>query len=277
MEGVNMPAFKFTMVFRYISGTSPVSPGNRAGGWTESVYQSTYTAQRLTAFRELAQARAQLLPEMVGVIGIRVQQVDPSRSAATFPANYPGGGNIGIGARDIPQMAVKLTLNGSGVTNVCKMALAAIPDPQVTNGEFVPLQRFGVDFIAYLTMLNNWLFRATDLAQAPRTLLSIGTDGTYTTNADLVLAVDSLVKVKRAVDGNGNLVGGVFKVKTVTTNRIGILDGWTFGSCTGGTITPYVLIYPQISNAQLATPKIGVRKIGRPSDPYRGRRSRRRR
>jgi len=268
-----MSAFKYTWVFRYTSGASTISPGNRSGGWTESHYQTTFTPQRLQAFKDLAVERALLLPQGAVIIGIRIQQVDPSAAQQGFNVNYPGPPQY---ARDIPQMALKFRLRGTGVTNVRSYAAAAIPDAMVVNGEFNPDPVYKILLQNYLNTLNNWCFRATSLTALASDIATIDATGLIATNQDVLTAVGSALKLKNIKTSTGSLVSGKFKVTVYNNSRSFQVKGWTAGAGTGGTVTPVTYIYPQITGAADSVPKIGTRKIGRPSDPYRGRRSKRR-
>jgi len=273
-----MPAFMYTMVFRYTSGTSTESTGQRSGSWSEKYVQGTYTTQRLNAFKDLCELRAVCLCRGASIIAIRVQQIDPAGPAASFPVNYPAPIAGGLANdRDIPQMALKFRFNGSAVSNVTKYAFPCIPDPQVTGGEYNPTPGYRVLFRNFLSGLSNWQFRGTDLTQTYRDVATITALGVVTVTSDLALAVNDLVNFRRVVTADGDEVGGVYAVDAATTLRQFTLRRWNNGACTGGRVRKHIVIYPNFSNAQDAVPKIGVRKIGRPSDPYRGRRSKRRR
>jgi hypothetical protein len=273
---MSMPAFKWTMVFNYLSGEGDGTWLNLKGGWTESVYWNTMTATTLNQFKTLCVARAAMLPLRCYISGIRVQQVDPSGSAQTFPVNYPGGGGGAAYVADIPQMALLLRVRGAGVANVRSMRLAGIPDGQVTAGEYRPTVGFTVVTAAFLAQLSGWLFRGTDLTVTPANIATIDALGTYVLQQDLILSVGQRVKVHGTMDANKDTFGGTFKVGTYTDSKHGVLNNWTFGATVLGTMKPYTIIYPTIIADSTSISRVVPRKIGRPSLGYRGRRSKRR-
>lgn len=270
-----MAATKFSMVFRYLSGsdTSPVPQD--AAGWTESVYETSLSTANRSAFNALCIARARLLPQGTFIIGQRFQQVDPVGSAQTAVVNYPGG--VGENFRaDIPQMALLLRLRSSGVNNVRSYHVCAIPDAQVSLGQYRPVDTFRVLMGLFLDQLNGWKFRGADLAQAKAPVLSVTALGVVTFGSDLVLAVNDQLKILNAIDTNGNRVGGIFRVNAATSLRSVTLGNWKGGVTTEGTGQKYIPIYPTIVGARESISRIVTRKVGRPSGGYRGRRSRRR-
>lgn len=270
-------AYKLSMIFQYLSGDGSGGDLNLKGGWSESVYNGVFAPATLTSLKALAAARANLLPLRSYVSGLRVQQVDPSGPAQTFSLNYPGGGTSGATLSDIPQMALLLRVRGTGVTNVRSMRVAAIPDSQITLGEYKPSSPYTLAMAAYLAELDGWQFRATSLTAVPSNLASIAADGTYVLQQDLVIAVGSKVKVKNVQDEDGEIVrGGVFTVGVYTDSKHGKLNSWTGGAVTLGQMIPFTIIYPVIITDGQTISRAVVRKIGRPSLGYRGRRSKRR-
>lgn len=273
-----MAAFKFSFIFNYRSGTTTTPGGqSRQGGWTESLYWSSYDASVLRSLRQLAVARAGLLPFSAGIVGMRVQQVDPSGPVTSVPMLYPGGSILETNDSDIPQMALLLTARSDTVSNTRRFRLAAIPDAMVKFGEYSPSPFFRGAMSFYLQSLSGWRFRGLDLTQPKKPLVSVADDGTYTTSQDFAVAVGERVKVYSVVDHEGFKRDGNFLVTTATTLRTGKLGGWTFGATTLGSIRKIVPIYPIIRADETSIQRTVVRKIGRPFGGYRGRASKRRR
>jgi len=102
--------YKYSMIFQYLSGSGMPGDFNLKGGWTESLYDPSISASSVRQFRQLAQARAGLLPKRSYISGIRIQSVDPSGSAQTFAVNYPGRTGPDDTNADIPQAALLLRL-----------------------------------------------------------------------------------------------------------------------------------------------------------------------
>ncbi len=271
-----MPAFKLTMVFNYLSGQTGGGDLNLKGGWTESIYWNQFVDATLRSFKTLCQFRANMLPVNSYISGIRVQQVDPTGSSQTFAVNYPGGGGALVSTADIPQMALLVRARGQGVPNVRSMRLSAIPDTNVQRGEYKPAFAYDAIVQAFLSNLAGWRFRATDITQPQILLLSVAADGTYTSAADIVAPVGSWITIRDSLDSQQQRWGGRFRVKVATSLRAGILDRWPGATTLGGTIRLSPYIYPVIVVTPDDISRIVVRKVGRPSLGYRGRRSRRR-
>lgn len=272
-----MPAFKFSFVFNYTSGNPDVVVANRRqGGWTETLYWTSYDSSVQRALGRLAIARAALLPRSASIIGLRVQQVDPSGPATSVPLILPGGYPLTASNADIPQMALLMTVRADPQTNTRRFRLAAIPDDQVTFGEYDPTPNYRALMTAFLRGLSGWRFRGLDLTQPKKPLVTIADDGTYTTSQDIALAVGDRVKVYSTVDHEGFKRDGTFLVTTATSLRVGKLGGWTFGACTLGSMRKLVPIYPVIIADNSSIQRTVVRKIGRPFGGYRGRASKRR-
>jgi len=271
-----MAAYKYTMVFQYLSGSGMPTDLNLKGGFSESVYRPTNTDADLNAFKALARLRARLLPLRCFISGLRRQRVDPSGPGNTASVNYPGGVGGGNWASDIPQMALLLRANGVDVANIRSMRLRAIPDDMVTLGEYKPEPLFRTFLTAYMAGLAGWRFRASDLTAPAVGLTSIAADGSYTLSADLLPVVNEFVKIKDTVSPDGFNYNGKYKVKTVTNNRTGVLFDWPGVAVTQGTMTRVIPVYPVISANQDSISRMVAAKVGRPSLGYRGRRSRRR-
>lgn len=276
MGGSDVAAYKYTMIFNYLSGSGNPGDLNLKGGFSESVYRPTATDADLNAFKALARIRARMLPLRAYISGLRRQRVDPSGPGNTVSVNYPGGAGGGNWASDIPQMALLLRVNGVDVTNVRSMRLRAIPDDMVTLGEFKPEPLFRTFLLAYLTALGGWRFRGSDLTQPEIALTSIAADGTYTAAADITPTVNGYVKIKNTVSDDGFDYNGRYKVRSVTSNRVGRLFKWNGGDVLQGTISLVVPVYPVIAGNADSISRMVAAKVGRPSLGYRGRRSRRR-
>lgn len=272
-----MPAFKWTMRFKYLSGSSTAGAKNIPGGWTESVYWTDASDGARRGFLRLAQKRAAFLPNFCAITGIRVQQVDPSAAAALQRVQLPGQ-SIAAYSQDVPQVAALLSIPASGRTNVRRYRAAALPDDWVLRGEFTPGAAF-VDFmLPWIRELNGWLMRGADLTKPKIPIKTIGADGTYELAQDLVILPTATVTVYNAVDAAGKKHTAKFKLNAVTNSKQGQLRGWTFGACTLGDMREYAPVYPPMdtSTVTLESVDVVIRKIGRPFVKYVGRRSRRR-
>ena len=269
-----MAGYRYTMLFNYISGITLGQGLNLKGGWSESVYRGSFSPQLFTSFQNLAITRAGLLPIGAYISGLRIQQVDPSAAAQTFPANYGPPGGTNAPQQDIPQMALLLKVRSATTNNVRNMRLAALPDSVVVAGEYAPSQAFAFSLAFYFGALSLWSMRVQDLTQPTGMIGSITTGGLVTLNTAVAIAPGTKVKIKRTIDAFGNQKGGVFTAVTATVSTIQ-LDSWPFGACTKGLIQPFVIVYPAMTAGLSSISRIVTRKIGRPSLGYRGRRSKR--
>lgn len=272
-----MPAYKYSMVFSYVSG-GPTGDWSRIpGGWSESFYWDAVLPESSSGLRRLLQARASLLPQYVTMTGLRIQRVDPAGPAALRKLFLPGL-NADENAQDIPQVAAFFTVTGVGVSNVCRKRVASVPDICVKRGEWSPPADYRVTMRNFLRELHGWKFRGRDLTAAKRLVATIAADGSYTLLEDMVVAVNTTVSVNGTQNALKEPLSGKFKIDAYTDSKHGKLRNWTFGATTLGTVTPYTPIYPTIISKDLDQDLIDivVRKIGRPSKRYVGRRSKRR-
>lgn len=270
-----MAAFKISIIMKYLGGNVDGLSENRTGGFSEGVYWDTWDEGVRTAFLRLLNARAALLPTFSAVTGYRVQQVDPIGPASSVKLFRPGPSIAGWES-DIPQMGVLFSCPGQGVNNVLRHRMAAIPDPQMTRGEFKPTPAYERTFSSYLTQLRGWKFRGADLTKPLLNVKEIDALGNVTMLDDLLLVAGLYVTVRKTVDQNGRHVTKTFKVESATDSKHFKLQRWTAGACVGGRARQYLPIYPAIVIPSPTQPRAIARKIGRPSDSYVGRRSRRR-
>lgn len=270
-----MAAYKLSIIMKYLGGNVDGLSENRTGGWSEGVYWSTWGEDVRRSFLRLINARAALLPTFSAVTGYRVQQVDPAGPASSVKLFRPGP-NLEAWASDIPQMGVLFSCTGQGVTNVLRHRMAGIPDPQMTRGEFRPTPAYTDTFSRYLAELRGWLFRGADLTKPLLDVKTIDALGNVEMLQDLLVLPGNFVTVRKALDTNNRFVTKTFRVGQVTDSKHFKLDNWTAGACTKGRARQFVPIYPVIVIPSPTQPTAIVRKIGRPSNPYVGRRSRRR-
>lgn len=270
-----MPAYKFTMLFNYISGGEAPQQAIRTGGTTESVYWDDASDQTISQFRRHATYRAVMLPKYCAVVGVRVQQVDPVGASRSFDLFKPGGADIG-GQVDAPQLALRIRVKGVGVNNASLRKFAMIPDQQIKDGEYRPTGKYRSAVSQYLRQLSFWKFRGLDLTYLAVPITSIGADGTVTTAADIVLAPGNTVGLRNVEDEDGNLITGEFVVDGATSLRVFKLRNWLGGVCSGGTVKRHVYIYPQFLIPNDTPITVAIKKVGRPFGLYRGRQSKRR-
>jgi hypothetical protein len=269
-----MAMYRYTAIFSYVSGATIGGYLNLKGGWTESVYWNSITALANTNFQNLLIARAGLLPNGAFISGYRIQQVDPSAAGQSYPANIGPPGGTNAPNQDIPQMALLLRVRSNSTNNVRSMRLAAMPDNQVSFGEYRPTAAYQIAMTAYLAQLYGWLMRVQDLAQPVYRIATIDAAGNVLmVDPIMAVATGQVFKVKRTIDPFNNQKGGKFIVKSVTNPSSFSLYNWPYGACVIGTMQPFVIAYPSMNATNSSIVRAVVRKIGRPSLGYRGRKS----
>lgn len=252
------------------------------GGFSESVYLGgTDVADFLARLRGnatyglgLLPARAALLPTSGSIIGLRIYQSGGGRAQA-YAAAYPGSSGL---QTDVPQVAI-LCKGGSasgGVTR--RWTVRAIPDSQVSNGEFTPNPAFVAAINAYFYALQNVQFLATDTTNPVGDIFQVDATGLVTLRANSPFVAGDIVTMNRLVTNTGlsrleARVSGIGPLASQFT-----VAGWpALTTATSGTVTVKSRSYYSIEYAQSSVVRALVRKVGRGFEQYRGRRSKRRR
>lgn len=264
-----MAGFKNTMIFALTTGGT-VAP-QRVGGWTESWYTSGVDPLQ-SQFLNLCQFRAALLPSSAAIVGQRYQRVDPVGQSVTGSTTYPGG--IGLDT-DVPQMGLLISCR-SNLLNIRKFILRGIPDGQVTFGAFTPSTFYRgllLDFFDRLTAAS-WQFQGRDKTFQRFKLASVSTVAGIT-KLTTVDAANWLVGQTLAISG-ARLTSGLTVSKKVIVGTVADpftyeIQGWGLDDTMGGSAVRYSLVFPVVTAVDVS--RATVRKVGRPSNGYRGRRS----
>lgn len=263
---------KCTMVFSLTTALSNANaPVHRTGGWSESHFidNASFTQVR-TLFEALCQERALLLPTGASITGQRYQLINPIGASQSQATLFPGASGL---QTDVPQMALLCRVPTIGARNISRLTLRGIPDQRVVEGEYSPSQGFNTALRRFFTQLSSFRMEGRDLAAENVPTLRIFANGVYRTQDPNAFAVNSVVRVMRAVrDVDGRTVSGTFVVQTVVDTRNGTLFDWTGGDTRGGTMRLNGIAYPQLDGANAAVSRVVVKKVGRPSAGYRGRR-----
>lgn len=267
--------------------TNPDNPTQaipHTGGWSESHFSTTALVAGTAKIFDLLRARAWLLPKTANIVGYRIGRYDivgnriKPLGAAT--ARYQVTGNPAL-ATDIPQMSLMFAATGAGVANTSRFAARCIPDSQVLNGEYQPATNFINLVTRYRNLLvqGGWGFVGRVLTAASNSLVSIAAGAVVVQNAAaLGIVVGDYVRFYRATDDFGNPITGAFQVLAINfgTNTL-TLKGFdpTIAMTLGNGLLRVDLI-AFFSNSTVETVRIVPRKVGRPFESYRGRRSNRR-
>lgn len=270
---------KVTYLFDYVSApANGADAASHKGGWSETIWQNG-ESPIASQLREIANHRRLLLPSSVRIIGYRQQVYQIVQSGL-----LAGGASIvllGLSGNqtyfpDLPQVALSMVANSNTATNSRRFSLRGIPDSVMVNGEYQPSASYRGFVTAYGNALiaNGAVFPGRDLTQPIHNIESI-LDGKLRTIGDISVAVGDRVLLRRCKDVDGVPVIGIFTV-TAVVGRDVTLGGFDLETVVGpvGLATRHVMRMTNINNVVVG--RAVVRKIGRPFEQYRGRRSKRR-
>jgi hypothetical protein len=251
------------------------------GGWTESwFFNSDTLSDAVTAcfgpradHDPMCIARARLLGHQATILGVRFYQSGGGKGVF-ISRTIPGG----VHDTDQPQQAILCRTNNPAQDRARKFTLRGIPDVETVNGEFSPDAAYANAVETYFDSLFDFLFLCKTLNNQTG-VFSVDASGIVTLKANTPFALNDLVYLFNAVDSQGK--------RQHWTNFVTIIGpgpnqftikGWPWGACTGGTVGKPTNSYNNAwATGNLPTVVRSVtRKIGRPFELYRGRRSKRR-
>lgn len=262
---------KYTMIFEYTSGDGDSQSRDRPGSASESVLGADNSINK-DAFNGLMLARAALLPFRCRIVGQRYQRIDPS-GASRSDDKIVVGGDKTI-PQDVPQMALQCRTISVLGENVRKFFIHMVPDDYVRFGEFRGPQFYKDALQVYFNALSGWYFRALDLQQPRQTIVRVNPDGTYQTVNPLAVAAGDFVQILRGTTTTGASFHGRFRVLT-TAGVNGSLESWpNTVTLRSGTMRRWDIVYRLHDYNTTKVVRGGLRKVGRPAEPYRGRATR---
>lgn len=254
-------------------------------GWTESVWwPSDDLTSLIPALRTGFQGHAGLLPARAGmlpfgcdIVGVRLYQGGAGR-----------GQSLGIGApgafatsEDIPQMAILFKGAPTTIAVTRRWVCRGVPDFQVNLGEFNPGATYVTAIQQYFDALANFGFYAWDPSVPKFNVVNVSTVGVVAINGAFPpFALNQVVTIQQTVDSGGirRSYTGQITALDPTNNRFTLGNpAWTFGVTTGGKVWARTKALFLFNSANCTAVRIVTRRVGRPFEQYRGRRSRRRR
>ncbi len=255
----------------------------RSAGWSETVWWNG-TIQNLLAgpLLALAQNRSNMLPKEAACIGYRIANAEITvdnrinyAGTSGGKLNTPGSSAYSCGEA---QDALMLSLNAVNGINVSRHALRALPDEVCAQGEYNPDPNFTVALSGYLSELitNAWGMVSHDLSQPAFSVLSIDAHGVVTTAGAHTILAGQYARFHRCKLDDGTTIQGSYLVTAATATTL-TLANWKYISpktTQGGLVRRDLLGFLRFNQltGQVAT----SRKVGRPFDSFRGRRSKRR-
>ncbi len=247
------------------------------GGWSESFWTNLSPAAYNPIWAWQQQKRAILLPATAAIVGYRTQEYTISGNkllpggAASGRQNLPGGSSR---ITDLPQVSLMLNCATAGSPNTSRLILRGIPDDVMEGGEYQP----NAAFQAAVTQLINSMvgfnfgFVGRDLSQASVRVLKIAVNLiTVDQIPGTGLAVGDFVRLHRVYDDNNNPVKGAFPVTAIAGNVLTVAGLDATLTRPSGTLRKDLL---QLFSYRSMQPiRAVVKKVGRPFEQYRGRRS----
>jgi len=280
--------FRYTYIFQVT--TEPVSRANaqpHTGGWSENVWSAADPVAYSARWTRWGQKRALLLPKQAAIVGFRSQKYDiqgnklvPSGSTSgttLFPGNP-------VYETDLPQVALTVTATSGVARNNSDFKLLCIPDVFMTGGEFNPTATFKTQLT---NLFNEWKSHPTgmvgrDLDQPLVRVLSI-TAGTLAGDTNVLLdgpypllVAGDFLRWNNVKDDDGNPVQGSNRVVGfVPGGNTVVVRGLTgvFQPNPSGFARRDIAQYLVLNNFSWG--RASIRKVGKPSQGYRGRASNR--
>jgi len=272
--------FKYTTILQLTTAPTIADAASaHIGGWSESHWRNDNPDPAGGAFLNLMQKRAILLPAQAAIVGYRVGSYTLTGNKI-YPAGtstgriFLPGGTIDC---DVPQMALQLN-SGSNAANSSRIVLRGLPDDLVKNGEYAPFSGYKNALTQFITSLrtNDWGFIGRDLTQPAIRVLGIAGGVLITDGSNAILPGADWVRFNKVVDVNGKPVSGSFFVASSPSANHFVLTGLDNTIVAGPNGTVRRDIVARFNYSNITPGRVVVRKVGRPLEQYRGRRSKRR-
>jgi len=272
--------FRYTMLLQMTT-----DPADRAaasphtGGWSESHWRNDLVPPTGSVFTDLLSKRALLLPKQSSIVGYRISTYTIAQ-AKLLPGPVSTGRVLLPGSNlqqaDVPQMALEMGAS-TNAANSSRFSLRGTPDNQVQFGEYQPDSFYKTKVTNFSNSLvdGGWALLGRDLTQGSYRVFSI-IAGLLTVDPALVAFADlSYIRLRKVKDTSGNPVIGSFAVSAVVAAGKYQLAGFDPTIVVGFSGTARRDLLNIFTYVNVAPSRITVRKIGRPFEQYRGRRSKR--
>jgi len=246
-------------------------------GWSESFWTSLNQAGFNAPWTVQQQRRAVMLPPTAAIVGYRIQEYTISGNkllpggTSAGRQNLPGSGTLTI---DLPQVALQANCASRLTPNSSRLVLRGMPDSIMVGGEYQPTATFQAAFTNFANSMSglNFGFIGRDLAQASVRVLSIaGNVITVDAIPATGLVVGDFVRLNRVYGELGNPVKGSFRVTAIAGQTVTVAGLVATVTKPSGTIRRDQLTY--LNYGQILPIRAVVKKVGRPFEQYRGRRS----
>jgi hypothetical protein len=273
-------SFRYDMLFQLTTQPAQASKAiSHTAGWSESHWRQNLLDASDQTLTRMLNARAAMLPKQASMVGLRIGQF-------TIAGNrvLPGQTSIrkflkpgqALYSCDVPQMALELGASTSGV-NSSKFSVRGVPDNQVVQGEYAPTDAWGDRLQEYMNTLeaNGWQMIGRVLTNATQKIESISVTGNCVTYDVPAFGNGAQIRILRCKDLDGFPISGVFQVSDLV-GRAFNLSNWPAGVAVKNSGSVRVDAVDNFTIIAVEPSRIVVRKVGRPFEQYRGKRSKKR-
>lgn len=281
---ISTMAIKVVMIFEAVTGGGPLTgQRQRIAGWTESLWWPSDDAAALRNAMEVGipgtqcmlQSRAFLLPPSASIQGYRFHVVGSNGRAQLRQVVYPGA--YAGTTQDLPTVSALCTGFNSTSGKIRRWTIRGLPDEICVNGELVPWFMSTPEWTRYADAMAVFAFRVSALTTLTGQNVFVTDAGVVTLTGASPFANGTQVQLRGArgpanqpISYDGVIVG-VGPANTQFTvnnwaNQIGV-------QAVGGTFTAKVDGYVTFDAGTIEAVKAVSRKVGRPFDLFRGRRS----
>jgi hypothetical protein len=249
-----------------------------AGGWSEGVWsESPLGFQGQGAGIQWANRRSFLLPIQCTITGYRNSVYDLTankltpRGTSAGKLIYPGNNVYTAGN---PQAGLELGWPANAGPNNSRIVLRGLPDEVIVNGEF----NGNSGFRSYLNQFTNVFFGQSfgwvgrDLSQPSATVNLIGGNVVTLSQALAGVVAGNFLRFRKVRNDAGQAIKGSYLITNVA-GAVYTLQGLAGGALTKPNGTARNDVVGFITGGRLEIGRAVVKKIGRPFESYRGRRS----
>lgn len=273
-----MALYRFTMVLNMVTDPAPGATGGpHAGGITESFWAESNAGPVQQAFVRLMVARANLLPNVANIVGAKVAKYDQApnyltpQGSISQPVFMRGGSGL---PTDVPQLSLQLKLLSTAKNNTSKAVLRMLPDDCAAGGEYRPTLNYPARVTAFIDQLTSgtWGFIGRNKTFGAVRVMSLA-GGVLQTSAIIPgVAQNDFVRLLRVRDVNGKPVVGIYQVTNIAGFAYTLKPSPAHDVVIpSGTVRKDGIDFIPIDAA--AVDRVVIKKVGRPSQLYRGRRS----
>jgi len=269
-----MAILRASMIFGYFTERR-----GRPAGMSESWYLNSDPTAAMAALKVLCQKRMGMAPQSVFIHGQRVQVLEPAGRSVTDNEEFLGARVAAT--QDVPQVALQCVVKNAANTLAKSFSMRMMPDAVFKGGDYTPgeVAGFAAAVTAFGTALaaGSWQWRARRTSNPRAKIVSIAADGTFVLEPGITFDQWKSLTLMRVVNTAGKSVVGNFVVSVKTDNQNGKFANWGGSTVQGkGAVRLLEYDYPIVAPGSFKVVQAMIRKVGRPSNLYRGRATARR-